>query len=245
MSGSGGDYRQRVYAAYTEPGRTGARTAAERAMASRQFASRWRAWVPADHAAPILDVGCGAGLFVDWLRQAGYTNVTGIDVSPEEVARAAEAGIRGIVRADARVYLADTRERYGLIAVLNVFEHLGKDEVLSLLELLHEALLPGGRVIAVTPNGLSPFGGATRYWDFSHELSFTPSSWRQLARMTGFPPPVFEEYGPLPHSLAGRARCVLWRALALGIEAAAWIEVGGPRDPSRVYTADLKVILTR
>ena len=240
------DYRPDFYAAYgAVTGHQRPPSAPERAAAARQFRARWRGWLPPEHAAPILDVGCGAGLFVDYLRQAGYTDVAGIDWSPGEVARAREAGIHGVVLADATEFLTDKKDRYGLIAVLNVVEHLHKAEVLTLLRLLHQALVPGGRVIAVTPNGLSPFSGATRYWDFSHELAFTPASWRQLAATAGFRLPVFEEYGPLPHSLAGLVRSALWRAVALAIEAVAWIEVGGPRDPSRVYTADLKVILTK
>lgn len=246
MSDARGDYRPAFYAAYgAVTGHARPPSAAERAAAARQFGARWRAWLPAERTLPILDVGCGAGLFVDFLRGAGYADVTGIDWSAGEVARASEAGIHGVALADATEFLSDTKDRYGLIAALNVLEHLRKEEILALLRLLHQALVPGGRVIAVTPNGLSPFSGATRYWDFSHELAFTPASWRQLAATAGFRPPVFEEYGPLPHSVSGVVRGALWRAIALAIEGIAWVEVGGPRDPSRVYTADLKVILTK
>jgi SAM-dependent methyltransferase len=240
------DYRTEFYAAYgAVSGHRGAPDEAERRAAARQFEARWRRWLPAQPAAPILDVGCGAGLFVSYLRTRGYGDVSGVDRSPGEVARAAEAGIAGVHCAEAVDFLRDRVDAYALVSALNVFEHLRKEEVVALLRALHRALRPGGRVLAVTPNGLSPFAGATRYWDFSHEGAFTPASWRQLAAATGFRPPVFEEYGPVAHSVAGAARCVLWRALALGIEAFAYIEVGGPRDPSRVYTADLKVILTK
>jgi len=150
-----------------------------------------------------------------------------------------------VVCDDAVSFLRARRDAYALVAALNVFEHLRKEEVLDLLRVLHGELRPGGRVLIVTPNGLSPFSGTTRYWDFSHELAFTPASWRQVARISGFREPIFEEYGPIPHSLTGVVRTALWRVVALAIEGVAWIEVGGPRDPSRVYTADMKVILTK
>jgi SAM-dependent methyltransferase len=240
------DYRAEFYESYgAVSGQRGAPGAAARGAAARQFHARWSRWLPADPATPILDVGCGAGLFVSYLRARGYTDVAGVDWSPGEVARAAEAGIAGVHCAEAVEFLKDKVQAYALVSLLNVFEHLRKDEVVALLRALHRALRPGGRVLAVTPNGLSPFAGATRYWDFSHEGAFTPASWRQLAAATGFRPPVFEEYGPVVHSLAGAVRSVLWRVIALGIEAFAWVEVGGPRDPSRVYTADMKVILTK
>jgi SAM-dependent methyltransferase len=175
----------------------------------------------------------------------GFTDVTGIDRSATEVARAARAGITGVIQADATEFLRGKDDTYGLISLFNVFEHLTKAEILALLRSLHRSLRPGGRILAVTPNGLSPFAGTTRYWDFSHETSFTPAAWRQLALATGFEPPTFEEFGPIPHSISGIVRSGLWRVITLFIQAMAYVEVGGPRDAARVYTADMKVILTK
>ena len=239
---AGRDYRDEFYAAYSTA--TDVVHADER-TAWRQFESRWQQWLPNDRSVPMLDIGCGSGVFVRFLRSCGFANVTGVDRSVSETTRAHASGTGGVMCDDAVSFLGAHRDAYGLVAALNVFEHLRKAEVLDLLRALRRALRPGGRVLIVTPNGLSPFGGATRYWDFSHELSFTPASWRQLARISGFREPIFEEYGPIAHSAAGVVRCALWRIVALAIEAVAWIEVGGPRDPSRVYTADMKVILTK
>ena len=240
------DYRDEFYQMYgAATGHEGPPSEGEQKAAARQFAGRWRRWLPVDRSTPVLDIGCGPGLFVGYLRNAGFTNVTGIDRSATEVARAAKAGIAGVMHADAAEFLRDKNDAYGVISVFNVFEHLMKVEILALLRSLHRALRPGGRILAVTPNGLSPFAGTTRYWDFSHETSFTPAAWRQLALVTGFQSPAFEEFGPIPHSFGGMVRSGLWRVVALCIQALAYVEVGGPRDASRVYTADMKVILTR
>ena len=37
--------------------------------------------LPADRAAPILDVGCGAGYALEDVRALGYTHLRGIDLS--------------------------------------------------------------------------------------------------------------------------------------------------------------------
>ncbi len=244
--GADTDYREDFYRNYgLATGHTGPLSPGERQAAAKQFAARWGGWLPADRSTPVLDIGCGSGLFLDYLTSQGFTNVLGIDRSAAEIERAVQSGILNVERADAIEFLRDKTEVFGFVSVLNVFEHLNKDEVLKLLMRLQRALRPGGLIVAVTPNGISPFSGATRYWDFSHELSFTPASWRQLAAATGFSPPVFEEYGPIPYSVPGFVRSALWRMIALSIEAMAWIEVGGPRDVSRVYTADMKVILTK
>jgi cyclopropane fatty-acyl-phospholipid synthase-like methyltransferase len=41
-----------------------------------------------DRSARILDLGCGHGVFIYFHREAGYTNVVGVDKSPEQVAEA-------------------------------------------------------------------------------------------------------------------------------------------------------------
>ena len=38
---------------------------------------------------------------------------------------------------------------------------------------------------------------------------------------------------------------VLWSCLRLALKAISYIEVGGPRDASCVYTADMKVVLKK
>jgi SAM-dependent methyltransferase len=240
------DYRADFYERYAEAcGHAGAPDAAEYAMAARQFRGRWAHRLPPQRDAPILEVGCGAGHFVRFLRDSGYTRVEGVDRSALEVSRAAAAGIDGVRRLDARERLAGSTAEFEAIVALNFFEHLRKDEILPVLGLVFAALRPGGRLLVVTPNALSPFGGATRYWDFSHETGFTPASWRQLARLTGFAEPSFEEFGPIPHSLAGAVRTVLWQAIRLALVVVSYVEVGGPRDPSWTFTADMKVILTK
>ena len=49
--------------------------------------------IPADRNIRILDLGCGAGGMIFWLKKAGYLNISG--VAPEMVAAAAKAGVIG------------------------------------------------------------------------------------------------------------------------------------------------------
>ena len=213
--------------------------------AFRQFSARWHRWLPAENNIRILDVGCGSGETLLYLRSLRYESLEGVDLDPAQVERANAAGLNGVVCGAVQDLLGHRQSDYDLICAFNFFEHVTKEELLDILAAMHRALKPGGQVIAVTPNGVSPFSGTTRYWDFSHEQSFTPASWRQLARVTGFASPVFEEYGPLSTSLFGVLRCVLWACIKLVIDAVSLVEVGRSRDASRVYTADMKIILTK
>ncbi len=212
---------------------------------ARQYRSRWKSWLPADHGAAFLDLGCGFGEWLYFLREQGYTNAVGIDVSASRVESAKSVVLANIVKAEAKEFLIRSRDKFDVITAFNFFEHLSKDELLDVLELICGALRPNGRVLAVTPNGLSPFSGATRYWDFSHEQSFTPASWRQIAALTRFRKIHFEEYGPMAHSVAGAIRVWLWSGVRLVIKFINYVEVGGPRGDTRVYTADMKIVLMK
>jgi SAM-dependent methyltransferase len=212
---------------------------------ARQYWSRWKLWLPEDRAAALLDLGCGYGEWLYFLRQQGYKNAAGVEASAVKVDCAATMGVGNVHHFDAAEFLKQSSNAFDVITAFNVFEHLSKDELLDLIQLIYKALRPGGRVLAITPNGLSPFSGATRYWDFSHEQSFTPASWRQIAASTGFDEVYFEEYGPMAHSLPGMIRTGLWAGIRSLIKFVNYVEVGGTRGEAAVYTADMKIILVK
>ncbi|MDB4987515.1 MAG: Methyltransferase type 12 [Myxococcaceae bacterium] len=242
------DYRGRFYSQYHRALNLvpAPPSESQRERSVRQFGGRWDKWLPRDKSARCLDIGCGTGDFLYFLKQRGFRNLTGVDLSAEELNVARMLGAEDVRQESALDYLRSVPPgSLDLVSAFNFFEHLTKIEILDLLPNIYAALAPGGRLIAITPNGLSPFAGATRYWDFSHETGFTPASWRQLGRIAGFSTMTFEEYGPLPHSLFGVMRTAAWRTLTLGLLAVSYVEVGGPRDPSKVMTADMKIILER
>lgn len=102
------------------------------------------------HAAPVLDVGCGRGVFLDLLRSAGIEAV-GIDHSQESVDACRKRGFF-IEQQEARGYLAASEGRFGGIFCSHVIEHMGYDDAMSFLVLCHRALRPGGILLLVTPN---------------------------------------------------------------------------------------------
>src|SRR2546425_7732524 len=50
-------------------------------------------WIPEDRSIKILDLGCGYGALLYFLKAAGYCNLKGIDVSPEQVTVAKQLGL--------------------------------------------------------------------------------------------------------------------------------------------------------
>ena len=87
----------------------------------------------------VLDAGCGDGFFLGILRDLGFTNVIGLDIS--EV-RAKECRDRGL---DARCLPLEQCADLGpfdLVLLMDVLEHV-PDPALA-LRAVHQALTPGG-----------------------------------------------------------------------------------------------------
>jgi cyclopropane fatty-acyl-phospholipid synthase-like methyltransferase len=136
---------------------------------------------------PVLDVGCGAGYMLYLLTQMGYTNCTGVDISAEQITLAQKwCPHATILHGDMQHVLQQNPNHFGVITALDVIEHFTKDEILTLLTLIFQALRPGGRLIIQTPNAESPWFGSVAYSDFTHEWFFTPRGLHDVLLQAGF-----------------------------------------------------------
>ena len=102
------------------------------------------------NASPVLDIGCGRGVFLDILAQAGIEGV-GLDHSDEAVAFCRSKGFQ-VHQQDANSYLAVSEARFGGIFCSHVIEHFNYEDALQLIKLCSAALRPGGVLLLVTPN---------------------------------------------------------------------------------------------
>jgi len=143
--------------------------------------------LPTSRDAEILDVACGIGYVVEMLREAGYSNTRGIDISTTQVEVAKARGLP-VVQADVFEYLADVDETLDAIVAFDFIEHLDRDELLDFLEQALHSLRPGGRLIVKTPNASCLFGARSRYVDLTHELVFTEKSLRAAFTASGLRP---------------------------------------------------------
>jgi len=178
----------RLYARYnTYSRRPTVRDSRVRAVVFRAFERTVGPWLPADRATPILDVGCGEGALLAFLRARGYANLAGFDLSPENVAICHALGLDFVEQGDALCQA----ERYppgsfGVIFVMDVLKHLPKQRAADFLEQVRQCLRPGGAVIIQTPNMGSVFGVYHRYDDLSHEFGLTEKTARDLLMVAGF-----------------------------------------------------------
>jgi SAM-dependent methyltransferase len=118
------------------------------AAASKVFTHALDLGLLAQHLATdalILDYGCGQGRLCGELRQAGYTNVIGVDFSPAMIARAREAhpGIRfDVVDASGAALPDGAVDCVLLFAVLTCIPDDASQRALA--HQLHRLLKPGG-----------------------------------------------------------------------------------------------------
>jgi SAM-dependent methyltransferase len=178
-----------------------------------------------DRASPILELGCGSGGLLAYLKRRGFSHAIGIDVSAEQVELASRRGVRAEV-ANAFDYLREHRGGFGAIVAVDVLEHFTRDELLRLARLISCALRPGGRMLIQTANGAGLFSRQVVYGDLTHVTILTPESLTQLLRPVGFQDLAFFETGPVPIRLRGKVDVVLWSAIKLIANFVRGIETG-------------------
>ena len=136
-------------------------------------------------AAPVLDVGCGRGEFLELLRDAGIA-ATGVDADADMAAYARGEGL-DVMQADALAHLAALPDgSLGGIFASQLVEHLPPAVLFRLLELAVAKLRPGGLFVAETINPLSPLALRNYFADLTHAQPVVPETLELLARQAGF-----------------------------------------------------------
>lgn len=210
------DWQSKLYAAYVSTGQaSGTESATIRLEDHPQHLRIIRRYMPQDRTLRILDLACGHGTLVFCLRELGYTNVEGVDVSREQVELAHRRGIHEVSLGSMTDHLRDRKNAWDVIVLMDVLEHLDKPAVMELLELVHRSLTERGRLILHVPNGEGRFGMRVRYGDFTHQGCFTSRSIRQVLAATGFRRVAVYEEKPLVHGVKSLLRRVLWSTLTL------------------------------
>lgn len=136
--------------------------------------------------APLLDVGCGRGEWLEVLRDAGLP-AYGVDTNSRFVTQCSERGL------DAR--LGDALEHLeqlpaaslGAVSAIHLVEHLPLPVVVRLIDAALHALRPGGVLLLETPNPTNVVvGAAAFYMDPTHLRPVHPQFLEFLVQSRGF-----------------------------------------------------------
>jgi len=181
----------------------------EIALAKEHFATSLLPLFPDDKASRILDVGCGYGKNLIALQEAGFTDLKGVDISPDQVEYArTEMHLSCVEEADGLAWLTGNTQPFDCILLVDILEHLSTDDLFRLAELLSKNLTPGGRVIVQVPNDFAPLNPA-QAGDLTHQRAFTTQSLRQFFVSAGLGGGEFHK----PKRIGGRFGKVVRRGL--------------------------------
>jgi predicted TPR repeat methyltransferase len=173
----------------------------------------------------ILELGCGRGYMLEYLRNRGFNNLKGIDISEEQIKISREKRF-DVEVTDVFDYLNKCSQKYKIIIALDFIEHFYKAELIELFQLIYNCLNVGGLFIFHTPNGQSILSHEMLYGDLTHSTIFTPNSAQQLLRSVGFTNIKFYETGPTYKNINGIVRSILWKLVKFAYNIIKMIEAG-------------------
>ncbi len=151
---------------------------------SRTFGAALSRLSPGDR---VLDLGCGTGFLLNWIRRQPGVVAIGVDGSGTqlEIARRNLPDVEFIC-ADGLEYLRQHEESFDGIFCTDVLEHIpGTELCIEWVQAARAALRPGGFFVCRGPNGANLTGNYSRYIDLTHERSFTEKSILQLLEAAG------------------------------------------------------------
>lgn len=156
--------------------------------------------LPVSKNSKILDIGCGFGQMLISLREEGYTNISGIDISPEAIEYCSSHSLNVELISDLSSHVSNGKSEYDFIIMSHVVEHLEKNHIISILSLIRQKMLkPGGELVVMVPNAQSNTGCYWAYEDFTHQTLFTAGSLDFVLKSAGFESVEFLD----PDGLAG------------------------------------------
>jgi SAM-dependent methyltransferase len=142
--------------------------------------------VKATRGAPLLDVGCGRG---EWLEIAGEQGwkAHGIDTNRVMVARCTEQDL-DVEEGDGLEFLRAQKNRsHSVISGIHIAEHLPFSDVISLLDESYRVLRRGGILILETPNPENLVVGACNFYaDPTHRNPIYPPTLEFVFKERGF-----------------------------------------------------------
>ncbi|MCR4333515.1 MAG: class I SAM-dependent methyltransferase [Patescibacteria group bacterium] len=172
---------------------------------------------PKDKASKILDIGCGYGLFLDACKKTGYENCEGVEAI-DAFAKYAdkELGLKNISTGDIFDFLESKEDGcFDVVTAFNIVEHVKKDRVQYLLNLIHKKLRRGGMLIMEVPNADSPLGVQVYFSDLTHEFAFSKKLALTLFRIAGFDDIKVKYHPNLRNPLIKLAQRVLAKVVGL------------------------------
>lgn len=141
-------------------------------------------FLPKDKLSKIVDLGCGQGHFLNFLKSEGYNNFLGVDLVKENIAICKKLGLNSKI---GDIFLELKKSRGSKVFVLsNLLEHFSHKDIIKILNLMYKYLDKKGKCLIIIPNCNNVNGLATYFSDVTHKSALTEKSFTDLIRKTKF-----------------------------------------------------------
>lgn len=141
---------------------------------------------PKNLDAQVLDIGPGMGEMLITLRQQGYHHIYAVDISISTIDHCQKLGFDCECVPNTQEWLHAHPNQFQLITLLDVIEHIDKEQLVDFLRACCEALTDNGCILIQTPNLQAPEGFLHRYNDITHYVGFIEHTMDQVLSVCGF-----------------------------------------------------------
>lgn len=133
----------------------------------------------------VLEIGCYTGYTLLSLKKFEKNiKIEGLEISNSAAKIARDkTGISEIHTGDAFQFLPKHKNKYDVVIMKAVLEHIKKKKTDLLLQLIYQSLKPGGVALISVPNMDWISATHERYMDFTHETGFTIESLQDVMSM--------------------------------------------------------------
>ncbi|UCB47018.1 MAG: class I SAM-dependent methyltransferase, partial [Spirochaetota bacterium] len=146
--------------------------------------------------APVLDLGCGRGEWLELLKENEFV-AEGVDSNSVFIKMCSELGLDA-TESDIIEYFRSQKEKtYGAITGFHIVEHLPLTDLINLFDEALRTLIPGGVVIFETPNPENIIMGSFYFYrDPSHLKPIVPDTLKFLLEQRGFVKSIIKRLHP-------------------------------------------------
>lgn len=130
--------------------------------------------IPQDKSLKIIDVGCGLGHMLYFLRENKYEGIEGIDIVDENIKLCIDAGFKCKKENLFNFFKSD--KKFDIIIANNLLEHFSYEEIEKILNLFYSKLSENGKIIIIVPNCNNIYGITTFFSDITHKSPLTEKS---------------------------------------------------------------------
>lgn len=120
-----------------------------------------------EEGSTVLDIGCGSGKFLNYLKEKKKCECTGLELNESAINHAVQRGLN-VKKEFVQQHAEDINNRYDVVCAFQVLEHIA--DAGSFLEGAIKCLKPNGKLIICVPNNNPWF----YQYDQFHTLNLPP-----------------------------------------------------------------------